>query len=565
MKGQLTLSNFENQLNEVLLSRGYDYIENVIDLTNAGNEEYNQWRARVQGSETYRVVIQTDAVNDAIRFSSCNCPFDGPICKHQVAVLYSIHMTDDKKVKKPKVSLDKVDELLSKVTFDELKNYVKSYTNNDTEFKNHLLSSFAAKSCKTVADFKVVIEQALRPLKRKHGFVSFEEFDNAVKPIESLVESASQCMMRNDFQIGINIYLATLEKLIPALEIIDDSDGTLSSIIDNTFLGLSLIKEHRPPTSILSALTKYAVKRSTSPAMRGMDHGWQFAELAAEVASAADEALIKKMINTLKKEGKGNEFIEWYSGERAANVLVHYFFNNKNEEEVMDFVDQNLKYYSIRKIAIRHAIRNNNFDKALALIEDGIQDANNAKHQGTVNELRKLSLTLYLEKRDIKNIVSTAEQLFLESYGDLNSYRILKKYLPETEWLIRSKAYKKKLEKHHEYQSLAEILKEENNFKELLRILIVSNNIVLIQEYDAFIPQVLRPQLQNLYFSLIDASLEARADRSNYRYNARLLNQMLGKFNDVLTIGFANLLRERYKLRKALLKELAVIPTRLPA
>lgn len=560
MKNQLTLSNFESQLGEVLLSRGYDYIENVVDLKVAGNDEYNQWRAKVQGSETYRVVIQTDVVTDAIRFSSCNCPFDGPICKHQVAVLYSIQMTDNETAEKPKVPLDKVGDLLSKVTFEELKDYIKSYTDNDNEFKNHLLASFAAKTCKTVADFKGVIEQSLRPLKRKHGFIHFQEFNNAVKPIESLVESASQCMMQNDLQTGVNIYLAILEKLIPALEIIDDSDGILSSIIDNTFLGLSLVKEHHPPKSILSALTKYAVKKSTSPAMQGMDHGWQFAELAAEVASADDEALIKKMVTALKKEGKGNDFIEWYSGERAANVLVHYFFNNKSEEEVNDFVEQNLKYYSIRKIAINYAIRKKNLDKALALIEDGINEAKAAKHQGTVNELRKISLTIYLQKSDIKNIVSTAEQLFYESYGDLNSYRILKKHLPEDEWLKKSKAYKQKLEKNHEYPSLAEILKEEDNPRELLRILTVSNNIGLIQQYDDSIPQELRPQLQEIYFSLITGSLEARPDRSNYRYNAGLLKNMLGKFDDMLTIGFANLLRERYKARKALLEELAVIP-----
>ena len=560
MKNQLTLSNFENQLSEVLLSRGHDYIGNVIDLKNAGNEEYNQWRAKVQGSETYRVVIQTDLATEAIRFSSCTCPFDGPICKHQVAVLYSIQMTDDEKVKKPTVSLDKVDDLLSKVTFEELKDYVKLYTNNDTEFKNHLLSSFAAKSCKTVADFKGVIEQALRPLKRKHGFVKFHEFDNAVKPIEALVEGASQCMMQNDFQTGVNIYLATLEKLIPALETIDDSDGVLSSIIDNSFLGLSLIKEHHPPKSILSALTKYAVKKSTSPAMQGMDHGWQFAELAAEVASADDENLIIKMVISLKREGKGSEFIEWYSGERAANVLVHYFFNNKSEEEVLDFVNQNLKYYSIRKIAINHAIREKNLDKALTLVEDGINDAKQTKHQGTVNDLRKILLKIYLQKSDTKNIISTAEQLFNDTYGDLNSYRILKEHLPKDEWVDKSKMYKQKLEKHHEYQSLAEILKEENNAEELLRVLTVANNITLIQEYDRFIPQVLIPQLQKIYFSLITASLEARADRSNYRFNARLLKKMLGRFDDLLTIGFANLLRERYKARKALLEELAVIP-----
>ena len=76
-------------------------------------------------------------------------------------------------------------------------------------------------------------------------------------------------MMQNDFQTAVNIYLAILEKLIPASETIDDSDGLLSSIIDNTFLDLNLIKEHHPPKSILSALTKYAVKKGMSPAMLG--------------------------------------------------------------------------------------------------------------------------------------------------------------------------------------------------------------------------------------------------------------------------------------------------------
>lgn len=561
MKNNLTLSNFESHLNEALLSKGYDYIENILDLKVVGNDEYNQWQAKVQGNELYRVVIQTDIVTEAIRLSSCNCRFDGPICKHQAAVLYSIQMTDDEKPKKQKSSPDKVSDLLSKVTFHELKEYVNSFANTDTEFKKHLLSSFAAKNCETIEEFKAIIEQALRPLKRKHGFVHFQEFMNAVKPIEALVESANQFFTQKDFQTGVNIYLATLEKLIPALETIDDSNGILSSIIHNAFLNLNLIKEYHPSKNILSALTKYAVKKSTSSSFQGMDHGWEFAELAAEVASAEDEKLIIKMVTTLKKEGKGNDFIEWYSGERAANVLVHYLFNNKSEEEVIEFADQNLKYYSIRKIAINHAIRNTNLEKALVLISDGIDEAKKAEHPGSVIELRRLLLTVYLQKNDTQNIIKAAELLFYESQNDLTSYRLLKKYLPQGEWFQKNKAYKQKLEKHHEYHSLAEILKEENEPEDLLRIITISDNIGLIHEYDACIPEELRPQLQKVYFSLITASLEARADRSNYRYNARLLKKMLGKFNDVLTKGFANLLRERYKLRKALLEELAVIPT----
>src|SRR5687767_12953896 len=100
MKTQfLTLSNFESRLGETILSRGHDYIENVIDLKFKSNDQFNQWQGKVQGNEIYHVVIQAELATDMIRFNSCNCPFDGPICKHQVAVLYTIQMNEHEQPK----------------------------------------------------------------------------------------------------------------------------------------------------------------------------------------------------------------------------------------------------------------------------------------------------------------------------------------------------------------------------------------------------------------------------------------------------------------------------------
>jgi hypothetical protein len=566
MKSQfITISNFESLLGEVLLSRGHDYIENVVDLKVTSNDQYNQWQAKVHGSEIYRVVIQAELTTDVIRFNSCSCPFDGPICKHQVAVLYTIQMTDHKRQKKQKASTDKVSDLLSKLTFEELKEYVKARTEEDDELKKHLLSAFAVKTLKTVEDFKQFIDQVMRPLRRNHGFIHHREFINAVKPIEALVESARERLNARDFQLAINIYLATLEKLIPAFQTIDDSNGILSGIVDDIFLSLNLIKESGPPQSVVTDLVKYSIKLGTSTRLRGSDHAWQFAELAASLAGSEDEDQIKKMIVALKQEGKGNDFIEWYSAERAANTLLHYFFNNKSEKEVNDFIDQNLKFHSIRKIAISAAMRARNHEKTLILCKDGIEEAERAKHPGTVSELRRTMLTVYLLQKDKQNIVATAELLFLESHDDLTSYRILKEHMDKDEWAVKSAQYKQKLEKNYEYGALAEILKEENNPSQLLRILILSNNVELIGEYESAIPQELKSELQKIYFSIITASLESRVDRSNYRFNAQLLKKMLGKYDDVATIEFANVLRERYKQRKALLEEFSVIPLRANA
>ncbi len=558
MKNQfLTLSNFEERLDKALLSKGRDYVDNIIDLKMVNNDQYDQWRAKVQGTQVYRVVIQTDRTTDVIRFASCSCPFDGTICKHQVAALYAILMSDHDK---PKKVSDKVSDLLSKLTFEELKEFVKARAEEDDKLKKHLLSAFAVKKSKTVDEFKQIIDQAMRPLRKNHGFVHHQVFSEAVKPIEVLVESARRCLEARDYQTAINIYMATLEKLIPAFQTIDDSSGILSSIVEDVFLSLNLIKEYEVPQSMLSDLVKYAIKKSTSAGLRGSDHAWEFAELAAELATSDQEQEIRKMIVTLKKEEHGNDFIEDYSAERAANVLLHYFFNNKTENEILDFVNQNLKFQSIRKVAINKAMRDKDHEKVLILCKDGIKEAEQAKHPGTVSELRKTMLTVYLLQNDKGNIVETAEQLFLHSHGDLTSYKVLKEHMEEGKWMIRSKQYKQKLERNYEYAVLAEILHEENNPNELLRILALSNNVALIDEYESTIPQELKPKLQKILFAIVTASLESRADRSNYRLNAQLLKKMLGKYDSAETITFVNLLRERYKQRKALLEELTVIP-----
>jgi hypothetical protein len=287
----ITISNFESRIEEALLYRGYEYIDNVLDLKSAENEEYDQWKAKVQGSEVYRVTIQVERSSGVIRFNSCNCPFDGPICKHQIAVLYTIQIEDDGKSRRLKVKPDKVNDVLSQLTLDELRQYIKELTEEDEDSKKHFLSAFATKTCKTVEDFKGIVEQALRPLKRAHGFVHPQEFFRTMTPVKKLIENAERCVHNGDFETGINVYVATLEKLIPALDTIDDSSGILGDMISQVFLLLKLLREYEPPQSIISGLVKYAIKRSTSANLRGSD--FQGAEpardLGAEPACADDE------------------------------------------------------------------------------------------------------------------------------------------------------------------------------------------------------------------------------------------------------------------------------------
>ncbi len=189
MKKQvIAISNFENVLEKSLLSKGYEYIEHVADLKLTNSDEYDQWQAKVRGTQTYRVTIQIGNTTGIIRLNSCTCPFEGPICKHQVAVLYSIGMEDQQQPPKPKTVVDKVSTILSQLTFEELKDYIKNLAGEDDKFKKHFLSTFAVKNSKTVEEFKKIIDQALRPLKVRHGFVHYQVFLHAAMPIEALLK-----------------------------------------------------------------------------------------------------------------------------------------------------------------------------------------------------------------------------------------------------------------------------------------------------------------------------------------------------------------------------------------
>ena len=84
----LSLSNFEEYINDVILQRGYDYFKDGrvswLEAAEHGIE------ARVEGSDDYIVSLSLDP-SGHITYTDCNCPYDGgPFCKHQVAVFYAL-------------------------------------------------------------------------------------------------------------------------------------------------------------------------------------------------------------------------------------------------------------------------------------------------------------------------------------------------------------------------------------------------------------------------------------------------------------------------------------------
>lgn len=84
----MRIDDFENEIDATILGRGQAYFEEgaVVELEQVRQGLYE---ATVAGSDDY--IVEVEIRNGEVKALECDCPYDyGPVCKHEVAVLYAI-------------------------------------------------------------------------------------------------------------------------------------------------------------------------------------------------------------------------------------------------------------------------------------------------------------------------------------------------------------------------------------------------------------------------------------------------------------------------------------------
>lgn len=84
----MNIDSFERNVSAKILKRGKDYYNRGRVISFELDEE-GYAEATVRGSESYFVELQMDSDGE-ITFHECDCPYEGSICKHKVAVMYEV-------------------------------------------------------------------------------------------------------------------------------------------------------------------------------------------------------------------------------------------------------------------------------------------------------------------------------------------------------------------------------------------------------------------------------------------------------------------------------------------
>jgi len=204
--------------------RGRDYYrQDRIEELDIDGDEIS---ATVRGSHLYDVTV--DLSDDTIQ-TRCSCPYDySGDCKHIVAVLLAVDDrdlgetsdTDDSTDGSATASVD-VDRLLDATDADELRAFLGTVLDDDSDVRDRFVAFVGGGINKTVYDYKAEIDRRFENATSRRGLVEYDTWID-FSQYHDLAETHRD---RGDHETAVDIYRALAEAICENLSRVDDSSG----------------------------------------------------------------------------------------------------------------------------------------------------------------------------------------------------------------------------------------------------------------------------------------------------------------------------------------------------
>ena len=210
-----------------------------------------------------------------------------------------------------------------------------------------------------------------------------------------------------------------------------------------------------------------------------------------------------------------------------------------------------------REQAIIMAVEKGDIDKAKEIAQEGLRQDQKTK-PGLADEWTDWLLKIAIEHQDKETIIAHARYLIAQPNRDHKQYyQILKSYVTESEWPSFINHLIKQLSAMGGYDDLnlvAWICVQEERWETLLDV--CSQHFLLreIREYEKYLARRYPLELAGIYKQKILELLENNKGRSYYREAARYIKRMKKIGAVILAEGLIKQIKEKYRLRSALLE-----------
>ncbi|MFC5408083.1 SWIM zinc finger domain-containing protein [Larkinella bovis] len=577
----LTLDSFDTQLdkNTVQKGRGYFTKKAVLYLEQPGEA---QWNAEVEGTEVYSVEIQLEG--RTVTDSFCDCPVESPVCKHIAAVLFALREKLKQPQPKPRKASKKltIEDLLQKVTTDELRRFVATQAAADPAFASKVQLYFADK------DERIDVAKHYRELVRKaikthssRGFVEYRSSGKLAREMTRLLAEGRRLFGQQNYRDALTVGRVVLTEMMAVLAQSDDSAGYLGDTVSSAFELLKHLAESDEVAQPLRRqLFDFLTHELQNKAYFGYgDYGSQLLYTAFGLAINLNEPdpfleRIDHLIPLYQNAYGG------YTLDLLRTTQIRFLKAIGRTAEARERANASLDVVAVRQDAVSEAIQALQFQEAKALIQEGIQRAEEKRHPGTVRQWNEQLLKIAYLEHDIPGIRRLTKAFaFDQGSVSIPYYRQWKQTFSDAEWrieyetLIRSivEAAEKESRQHKAYwfytthtlfYQLEPLYVEEKQWLALLDLVQKGPRLDQLERVYPHLVTRFPAEVLALYLPLLEEFGKTAQDRSDYRQVAQLIQKLKHDLPESIPVmnALVQQLKDRNPRRPAFLEELNRIP-----
>ena len=576
---KIPLNEFEQHIDEDILKRGLRYFKKGC-VTSVDELSGGEYEAIVEGSDTY--IVQLHVKNGSVTTFNCTCPYDwGPVCKHEVAVMFYLQQDElglkakkksttktstlsdvagkeKKAVKKKRTIREQLEEILEKLSPEEMRSYIGEFCGKDKTFRDLFLAQYLHLIQPVTQEiYSKQIRAVLKSASGRYGYIDYAGARQVGNSMYQLYQLAEKAMNAGSWREAMYMGRAIMEEMTIAIERGDYSNGDLGGSIDNGQDILFRIAQECTDSGIRSELFEYSIDAYHRELFEGWDWHYNMLDLAIELQKTEDEKMrILHYLDQIKPKNDGWDF----RYEEAQKQRLKLIRKTEGKIRANDYLEANITNSDFRRELILKAIEEKNYAKAVALAEKGIA-ADRKDKPGLAAEWKWHLLNVYQLQNDSEKSVELARNLFLYSgrFSTKEMYNIMKKYVPAADWKVffeQLVADRIKSEQWVSFYTIADMYTWENQWEKLLSLLIKNPSIDNISHVEKYLAKQYAEQLVDLYSKEIQVFIEKNISRSHYRTACKYIRRMKKLGGQDKTEELIAFLRSTYPQRRALMEEL---------
>lgn len=568
----LSLSNFEQQIDGTILKRGFDYFKKgyVTEVEDLGGGDFE---ATVEGSEIYTVHLHIKG--DKVMEYDCDCPYDwGVVCKHVVAVLFYLQkdLLDLDNLTKVKASPRKkkesetlqMEQILKHLTHDELRAFVRDMCATDKGFRHLFVAKHMPNLYPESKELYVKqLEKLVKTYTGRHGFVEYREAGQLGSEVLGIIDDALAGLEKGKKRKVLYVAEAVTEVMREVLDCSDDSNGTIGGCIAGGFELLETLVESDLDEALHDELFDWLMVGFEKGFLKGWD--WHFDLIDIAIRMMKTEPEIERIKMNLSLVRPTGDSWDW-EYRQSQNLMLELIRKTEDEKACLGFMESHLENSDFRKELIEKALAGKEYEKAEKLAAEGVRK-DEKELPCLADDWRNYLLSLYMETNDVARMISLARYFFVTRSGRYHPqkyyYDLLKSLTPQDQWpsyvdgLVSEMSNKSRY--GIDYAGISQLYVWESRWADFFKLLQENATLDRVVEAEQYLADSYPMELAAMYRDLILGYMERQMGREHYQSACRYIRRMIKLGARLMAVGLIERLRKLYPARRAMLEELAKI------